>query len=89
MNNSGSYVRLGNPNEQYSRKHNFKVMGVNKKDKENGARFPKIKHKRLPGLSGKLLMRTESAGKRGEIEPISIKLANIKAHVKRRRSEIN
>ena len=28
-------MRLGNNNEQYSRKHNFKIMGVNEKDKEN------------------------------------------------------
>lgn len=28
-------IRLGNHNQQYSRKHNFKVMEVNEQDKEN------------------------------------------------------
>lgn len=74
MNNSGSYVRLGNPNEQYSRKHNFKIMGVYEKDKENGARFPKIKHKLLPGLSGKLLMRTASQEKGGKLNQLASNL---------------
>lgn len=28
-------MRLGNQNEQYSRKHNFKIMGLTENDKEN------------------------------------------------------
>jgi hypothetical protein len=32
---SSEGVRLGNLNERYSRKHNFKIMGLQEKDREN------------------------------------------------------
>lgn len=86
-------MRLGNHNEQYSRKHNFKIMGVNEKDKENTWKLVQdlLKSTINVGLDDREIVAAHRIpGIKGKPRPIIVKVANtnIKARVMRKRSVI-
>ena len=86
-------VRLGNLNEQYSRKHNFKIMGLQEKDRENTWKVVQdfLKNNAKIELEDREIVAAHRIpGAKGKPRPIIVKVlnTNIKARVMKKRSEI-
>ena len=86
-------LRRSNHNEQYSRKYNFKIMGITEKNKENTWEVMKSFVKENAGVD---LQNTEIVaahripGEKGKSRPILVKLANtsVKARVMKKRAAV-
>lgn len=86
-------MRLANQNEQYSRKHNFKIMGLTENDNENTWKLVQDFLKTNINVEiddREIIAAHRIPGKRGKPRPIIVKLLNTnsKSKVMRKRSEI-
>lgn len=85
-------MRLGNQNEQYSRKHNFKIMGLTENDKENTWKLVQDFLKtniNVEIVDREIIAQHRILGKRGKPRPITKVLnTNIKSKVMGKRSKI-
>lgn len=84
-------LRLGNSNEQFSRKNNFKIMGLPEKPSENtwGVVKEFMKNVKVQ-LDDRELIAVHRIPGKGEIRPIIVKVlnSNVKARVMRKRSDV-
>ncbi|XP_056007885.1 uncharacterized protein LOC130050933 [Ostrea edulis] len=84
-------LRLGNSNEQFSRKNNFKIMGLPEKPSENtwGVVKEFMKNVKVQ-LDDRELIAVHRIPGNGEIRPIIVKVlnSNVKARVMRKRSDV-
>ena len=86
-------LRRSNKNEQYSRKYNFKIMGLKETQKENTWEKVKTFIKENAGVvieDREIIAAHRIPGEQGKSRPILVKLVNtdVKSKVMRKRSEV-
>jgi hypothetical protein len=86
-------LRLGNLNEQYSRKHNFKIIGVHEADRENTWKVVQdvLKTNAKVNLEDREIVAAHRIpGVKGKPRPIIVKVLNpnIKTRVMKKRSDV-
>lgn len=86
-------MKLSNQNEQYSRKYNFKIVGVTENDEENPWKLVKkfLKEKANVELDDQEIIAAHRIpGRKDQPRPIIVKVlnTNIKARVMKKRSDV-
>lgn len=86
-------MKLSNQNEQYSRKYNFKIVGVTENDEENTWKLVKkfLKEKANVELDDQEIIAAHRIpGRKDQPRPIIVKVlnTNIKARVMKKRSDV-